>query len=61
VAVLDLRTGAQKTLLRDGSQAQFVRAGIWLYAAAGTLRAVAFDVGSPGSDRHAGARTAPWS
>ena len=44
VAVLDLRTGAQKTLLRDGSQAQFVRSGHLVYAAAGTLRAVAFDV-----------------
>jgi hypothetical protein len=59
VAVLDLRTGAQKTLLRDGSQAQFVPSGHLVYAAAGTLRAVAFDVDSPGSDRHAGARTAP--
>ena len=44
VAVLDLRTGAQKTLLRDGSQAQFVPSGHLVYAAAGTLRAVAFDL-----------------
>jgi hypothetical protein len=44
VAVLDLRTGAQKTLLRDGSQAQFVQSGHLVYAAAGTLRAVAFDL-----------------
>ena len=44
VAVLDLRTGAQKTLLRGGSQAQFVASGHLVYAAAGTLRAVAFDL-----------------
>jgi eukaryotic-like serine/threonine-protein kinase len=44
VAVLDLRTGAQKTLLRGGSQAQFVPSGHLVYAAAGTLRAVAFDL-----------------
>ena len=44
MAVLDLRTGAQKTLLRDGSQAQFVPSGHLVYAAAGTLRAVAFDL-----------------
>ena len=44
VAVLDLRTGAQKTLLRGGSQAQYVPSGHLVYAAAGTLRAVAFDL-----------------
>ena len=44
VAVLDLRTGAQKMLLQDGSQAQFVQSGHLVYAAAGTLRAVAFDL-----------------
>jgi eukaryotic-like serine/threonine-protein kinase len=44
VAVLDLQTGAQKTLLQDGSQAQFVQSGHLVYAAAGTLRAVAFDL-----------------
>ena len=44
VAVLDLRTGTQKTLLRGGSQAQFVPSGHLVYAAAGTLRAVAFDL-----------------
>ena len=44
MAVLDLRTGTQKTLLRGGSQAQFVPSGHLVYAAAGTLRAVAFDL-----------------
>ena len=44
VAVLDLRTGAQKTLLRGGSQAQYVPSGHLVYTAAGTLRAVAFDL-----------------
>jgi eukaryotic-like serine/threonine-protein kinase len=44
VAVLDLRTGTQKTLLQGGSQAQFVASGHLVYAAAGTLRAVAFDL-----------------
>ena len=44
VAVLDLRTGTQKILLRGGSQAQYVPSGHLVYAAAGTLRAVAFDL-----------------
>jgi Tol biopolymer transport system component len=43
VAVLDLRTGTQKILIPGGSQAQYVRSGHLVYAAAGTLRAVAFD------------------
>jgi serine/threonine-protein kinase len=45
VAVLDLATGTQKILLRGGSQAQYVSSGHLVYAAADTLRAVAFDLG----------------
>jgi Tol biopolymer transport system component len=44
VAVLDLRTGTRKILMRGGSQAQYVRSGHLVYVAAGTLRAVAFDL-----------------
>jgi len=50
VAVLDLKTGRRKTLVRGGSQAEYVdpsggtaEAGYLIYAAAGTLRAVRFD------------------
>ena len=50
VAVLDLTTGQRKTLIRDGSQAEYVDAstgspagGFLLYAAAGVVRAVRFD------------------
>jgi serine/threonine-protein kinase len=50
VAVLDLRTGKHKTLIRGGSQAEYVgastrteHAGYLIYTAAGTLRAVRFD------------------
>jgi serine/threonine-protein kinase len=50
VAVLDLKTGQHKTLVRGGSQAEYVdpsggtgQAGYLIYAAAGTLRAVRFD------------------
>ena len=48
VAVLDLSTGAQKILMRGGSQAQYVSSGHLIYVAAGTLRAVAFDLESIG-------------
>lgn len=44
VAVLDLRTGTTKVLVRGGSQAQYVPSGHLVYAAAGTLRAIAFDL-----------------
>ncbi len=44
VAVLDLKTGAQKTLLRGGSAARYVSSGHLVYGASGTLRAVAFDL-----------------
>ena len=49
VAVLDLKTGQLKTLIRGGSQGEYVdpsgtgQAGYLIYAAAGTLRAVRFD------------------
>jgi eukaryotic-like serine/threonine-protein kinase len=43
VAVLDLQTGQQKTLVRGGSDAQYVETGHLVYASAGTLRAVRFD------------------
>ena len=45
VAVLDLRTGTSKVLVPGGSQAQYTSSGHLVYAAAGTLLAVAFDVG----------------
>jgi Tol biopolymer transport system component len=45
VAVLDLKTGQRKTLIRGGSQAEYVPTGHLLYAAAGTLHAVRFDLG----------------
>ncbi len=54
VAVLDLRTGMPKTLVRGGSQAQYVPSGHLVYAAAGTLRAIAFDLKRLETDRHAG-------
>jgi len=43
VAVLDLRTGTQKVLVPGGRQARYAPSGHLVYAAAGTLRAVAFD------------------
>src|SRR4029077_5018951 len=51
VAVLDAKTGRRKTLVRGGSQAEYVdaspgtaQAGYLIYAFAGTLRAVRFDL-----------------
>ena len=44
VAVLDLKTGQRKTLIRGGSHAEYVETGHLVYAAAGTLRAVRFDL-----------------
>jgi Tol biopolymer transport system component len=44
VAVLDLKTGQRKTLLRGGSAGEYVETGHLIYAAAGTLRAVRFDL-----------------
>ena len=46
------RTGTQKILMRGGSQARYVSSGHLVYVAAGTLRAVAFDLGRLGDDRH---------
>jgi Tol biopolymer transport system component len=45
VAVLDMKTGQRKTLIRGGSQAEYVPTGHLLYVAAGTLHAVRFDLG----------------
>jgi serine/threonine-protein kinase len=44
IAAIDLRTGIQKVLIRGGSDAHYVPTGHLVYAAAGTLRAVAFDL-----------------
>ena len=44
IAVLDLRTNAQKILLRGGSHAHYVASGHLVYTAAGTLRAIPFDL-----------------
>ena len=43
VAVLDLKTGQRKTLIRGGGDAQYVETGHLVFAAAGALRAVRFD------------------
>ena len=44
VAVLDLRSGRSTVLLQGGSHAQYAPSGHLVYAAAGTLRAVGFDL-----------------
>ena len=44
IAVLDLHSGERKTLVRGGSHAQYVETGHLVYAAAGSLRAVRFDL-----------------
>jgi len=44
VAVLDLRSGRSTILLRGGSDAQYLPSGHLVYAAAGTLRAIGFDL-----------------
>ena len=44
VAVLDVSTGTQKILMRGGSQAYYMPSGHLVYVAAGTLRAVAFNL-----------------
>jgi serine/threonine-protein kinase len=43
LAVLDLQTGRYKVVLQGGSHAHYVPSGHLVYAAAGTLRTVAFD------------------
>ena len=40
----DLRTGTQKVLLRGGSHGHYVASGHLVYVAAGTLRAIPFDL-----------------
>ena len=44
VAVLELSTGRQKILIPGASHAEYVASGHLVYAAAGTLRAVRFDL-----------------
>jgi serine/threonine-protein kinase len=44
IVVLDLQSGRSTVVLRGGSDAQFVPSGHLLYATAGSLRAVAFDL-----------------
>ena len=44
IAVLDLTTGETRTLIRGGFDARFVDPGYIVYAAAGSLRAVRFDL-----------------
>jgi len=44
IAVLDLRSGTQKVLVRGGSHARYVPTGHLVYRVGGTLRAVAFDL-----------------
>ncbi len=43
VAALDLKTGQRKTLIRGGSQAEYIDTGHLVYAVSGTLWAVRFD------------------
>ena len=45
IAVLDLQTKRSKVLIRGASHALYVPSGHLVYAVAGTLRAVAFDLG----------------
>ena len=45
LAVLDLRTGTQRILLRGGSHAHYVSSGHLIYTASGALFAVPFDLG----------------
>jgi len=44
IAVRDLKTGEQKTLVRGGSHPHYVATGHIVYGAAGTLRAIRFDL-----------------
>jgi serine/threonine-protein kinase len=44
IALLDLGTGMRRVLLRGGSHARYVSSGHLVYVAAGTLRAIAFDL-----------------
>ena len=44
VVVQDMQTGARTVLVRGGSHAQYVSSGHLVYATAGTLRAIPFDL-----------------
>jgi hypothetical protein len=44
VAVLDMKTGQRKVLIRGGSQAQYVRSGHLVYVVSGALTVVRFDL-----------------
>jgi hypothetical protein len=44
VAVLDLRTNTPKILVHGGGHAHYVSSGHLVYTAAGTLRAIPFDL-----------------
>jgi serine/threonine-protein kinase len=44
IAVLDLKTGQHKIVLRGGTDAKYVESGHLVYASLGTLRAVRFDL-----------------
>jgi eukaryotic-like serine/threonine-protein kinase len=44
VAVLDLKTGQTKTLIRGGTSPAYVETGHLIYAVAGTVQAVRFDI-----------------
>ena len=46
VAVLDLKSGQTRTLIRPGSQAEYVDTGHLVYTDRGALWAVRFDVGT---------------
>ena len=46
IAVLDLKTGQQKVLIKGGSNARYAPSGHIVYGVAGALRAVPFDVKS---------------
>ena len=44
IAILELPVGTPRIVIRGGSQAQYVQSGHLVYAAAGTLRAIPFDL-----------------
>ena len=54
VAVLDLQTGMRRILVRGGSHAHTCPSGHLVYAAAGTLRAVPFDLARLETRGHVG-------
>jgi hypothetical protein len=52
IAVLDLQTHTQKIVVRGGGHAHYVASGHLVYAAGGTLRAIAFDPCRSDDARH---------